>query len=372
MEMKIIMPLVSIGMPLYNAAKTLRPALDSILAQDYINFELIISDNASRDETAEICKEFASRDRRIVYYRNERNMGGTWNFNHVVKLSKGKYFMRMSHDDIRAPTYLSKCVALLESNEQAVLCHSYTAAFYGDINNVLSIITHDSLVGIRSPWKRFIEALKHLPGSAIDGLFRTETLKTKTRLLENYISSDIVLTHEISLYGEFVQVPEVLFWRSGKAVLPPPQEIYPLFDMDGKTSKKYYPFLTVAANHASSIFRSPLSISSKLSLLIFVIYHEIQTVTIKALFRSVTALMGANCPGFLIRGAISIVNNNPNINMLKNPLEIPPALQPTWPLLNHRKLKEAVSLQYLLVEKLFKKVKLRRKMQSGISHKNDQ
>ncbi len=346
-------PLVSVGMPIYNGGKVLRRALDSILAQDYSNFELIISDNASSDETSEICKEYSLRDTRIIYFRAARNMGAAWNFNQVVKLSKGKYFMRMSHDDIRAPTYISQCVALLEANDRAVLCHTYTAAFYGDLTNVLTIITHDSLVGIKSARRRFIEALKYLPASAIDGIIRTETLRTRTRLMGNYISSDIVLTHELSLYGDFIQVPEVLFWRSGKSVLPSPQEIYPLYGIGTKMPRVYYPFLTVVSNHAKSIARSPLPIPVKLSLLIYLFYHEMKIVMCKMLFRGVTALLGARCPGMLIRHAISIVNDNPNIHMLKLPRELPPALQPTWPLLNHRDLQAAVSLQGALVEKLF-------------------
>ena len=347
-------PLVSVGMPVYNGAKTLRRAMDSILEQDYSNFELIISDNASTDETARICKEIAIQDSRIAYYRAERNMGAMWNFNHVVKLSKGKYFMRMSHDDIRAPSYLSKCVALLESNEKAVLCHSHTAAFYGDVTNILAIITHDSMDEIRCPRKRFTAALKHLPATAIDGVIRTETLKTKVRLMENYVASDIVFIKRLSLYGEFVQVPEILFWRSGKAILHAPQEMYPMYGIGQKTQKLYFPFLTVVINHAKSIIRAPLSIASKLLLFIFLIAHEMKIIASKALFRAGTALMGANCPGFLIRAAISVVNN-PNIRVLKHPRELPPALQPTWKLLNHRNLERAERLQRLLIEKLYKR-----------------
>lgn len=349
------MPLVSVGMPVYNGAKTLRRALDSILAQDYSNLEIIISDNASVDETSKICREYAAGDKRISYYRIEKNMGAVWNFNHLIKLSKGKYFMRMSHDDVRDSTYISKCVVLLEANEKAVLCHSYTAAFYGDITNVLAILVHDSLDGIRCPRKRFSAALKHLPASAIDGVIKTETLKTKVRLMGNYMSSDVVLTCELSLYGEFVQVPEVLFWRSGKAILPSPKEIYPLYGIGEKPSKLHYPFLIVAVNHAKSVIRAPLSIIAKALLLIFLAQHEMKIVVVKALFRSGTALMGASCPGFIVKTAVSVVGNNPNIRMLKHFYELPPALQPTWKLLNHRNPERAKRLQRLLIENFFKK-----------------
>lgn len=91
-------PLVSIGMPVYNGEKYIRQALDSLLAQDYGHFELIISDNASTDGTPEICREYAARDSRIAYYRNQENMGAAWNFKRVLDLAAGEYFMWLPHD----------------------------------------------------------------------------------------------------------------------------------------------------------------------------------------------------------------------------------------------------------------------------------
>lgn len=347
------MPLVSVGIPVHNGAKTLRRALDSILLQDYTNLEIIISDNASIDETPDICREYAARDRRIFYYRMEKNVGATENFNYVIKSSKGKYFMRMSHDDVRGLAYISRCVALLEANAQSVLCHSHTAAFYGDITNVLAIITHDSMEGIHCPVKRFVAALEHLPGSAIDGVIRAETLKTKIRPMENYMSSDIVMMCELSLYGEFIQVPDVLFWRSGKTILPSPKEIYAVYGIGKKQLRLRSPFLLVALNHAKSINRAPLSIVAKAYLLISLVWHELKIIAAKMLFRAGTTLMGANCPGFLVKIAVSVVNNDPNIRRLKPFYELPPTLQPVWKLLNHRNFERAISLQRLLIEKYF-------------------
>ena len=83
--MAAIKPLVSIGMLVYNGEMHIRQALDSLLAQEYENFELIISDNASTDRTQDICLEYAARDERIRYYRNETNMGA---------LNPGSHFRR--------------------------------------------------------------------------------------------------------------------------------------------------------------------------------------------------------------------------------------------------------------------------------------
>ena len=109
-------------MPVRNAERHLREAIDSLLAQDYPNFELIISDNASSDATESICRDYAGRDQRVGYHRSKQDRGAVWNFNQVFALAGGKYFMWAAHDDLRAPRYLSACVAELESRKDAAMC----------------------------------------------------------------------------------------------------------------------------------------------------------------------------------------------------------------------------------------------------------
>lgn len=92
-------PTVSIGMPVYNGAEYIRETLDALLAQTFTDFELIISDNASTDETAEICREYAERDLRIVYIRQEGNIGARANFQLVLDKARGAYFMWAAADD---------------------------------------------------------------------------------------------------------------------------------------------------------------------------------------------------------------------------------------------------------------------------------
>ena len=110
------LPLVSIGLPVYNAERHLAKALDSLLAQDYESFELIVSDNASTDSTQEICTSYAKRDSRLRYHRAEHNMGAIWNFNRVFELATGEYFMWAAHDDLRDPRYVSACLAAMQSH----------------------------------------------------------------------------------------------------------------------------------------------------------------------------------------------------------------------------------------------------------------
>jgi glycosyltransferase involved in cell wall biosynthesis len=92
-------PKISIGMPVWNGEPFIKDALHSILNQTYVNFELIISDNGSNDQTEEICKYFKSRDERIKYYRSPVNKGGFNNFMSVLNKSDGDYFMWAAADD---------------------------------------------------------------------------------------------------------------------------------------------------------------------------------------------------------------------------------------------------------------------------------
>ena len=101
-------PRVSIGMPVFNGEPFIRKALDSLLAQTHTDFELIISDNASTDATAEICKEYAEKDGRIRYIRQPKNMEALSNFNFVLDQARSEYFMWAAADDIWHKNFLSK------------------------------------------------------------------------------------------------------------------------------------------------------------------------------------------------------------------------------------------------------------------------
>lgn len=118
--------LVSIGMPIYNAEKFLRRAIDSLLAQTYDNLEIIISDNASLDGTEAICREYQKYCSRIKYFRQHVNIGAARNFNFVIEVAVGDYFMFAAHDDYWAPGFVEKNKANLERNKDCVMSCSET------------------------------------------------------------------------------------------------------------------------------------------------------------------------------------------------------------------------------------------------------
>ena len=207
-------PLVSIGMPLYNADQYLREALDSLLAQDYPNFELIISDNASTDSTEAICREYAARDARVSYSRNEENIGAFRNQNKLMQMAGGKYFMLAAHDDLRAPSCVSECVAALEENPEAVFCCTQTVFIDQGGAVVPGYEQGHSTFGTPGLNRRQrVRAFLRKPGAYYGyyGLMRTSALR-QTRPLQNVMGLDVVFLLEMSLMGPIIKLPRPLFF----------------------------------------------------------------------------------------------------------------------------------------------------------------
>lgn len=111
--------LISIVLPVYNGEKYLRESIDSVLAQTYKNWELLIVDDCSTDSSAAIAKEYASKDRRIYYYRNENNLRLPRNLNKGFRLAKGDYLTWTSDDNKFKPMALEKMYDALKNNQDA-------------------------------------------------------------------------------------------------------------------------------------------------------------------------------------------------------------------------------------------------------------
>ena len=107
---------------MYNGAQYVAEAVASVLAQTESGFELVISDNASTDDTEEICRDFAARDERVVYVRNKANVGGAPNYNRCLALSSAtEFFKWIAHDDTIDSRFLELCSAALDAEPEASL-----------------------------------------------------------------------------------------------------------------------------------------------------------------------------------------------------------------------------------------------------------
>lgn len=208
-------PRVSIGMPVCNGENYLREAVDSILAQTFTDFELIISDNGSTDATGAICREYADRDPRVHYERSETNRGGAWNRSRVFALATGEYFMWHDHDDRSAPELIARCVAVLDARPEVVNCHANTTVID---ERGATLYHYVEGADLRAPsaydrLRRYIRHDRHCPlCSLYFGLMRREVLG-RTRLIEPYVNAELSLMSELALRGHFYEIPQHLFER---------------------------------------------------------------------------------------------------------------------------------------------------------------
>jgi glycosyltransferase involved in cell wall biosynthesis len=115
-------PRVSVCVPVYNGARYLRESLESVLSQTYGDLEVVVSDNCSTDETAEIAQSFG--DARVRYSRNSKNLGLVGNFNRCLALARGEYVCIWAHDDVMLPHNLHRKVQLLDADAALGFVHS--------------------------------------------------------------------------------------------------------------------------------------------------------------------------------------------------------------------------------------------------------
>ncbi|HTV55135.1 MAG TPA: glycosyltransferase [Terriglobia bacterium] len=259
-------PLVSIGMPVYNGEKYLRGALNSLLAQDYSRFELIISDNNSHDATESICREFQASDPRIRYIRQSENQGAPWNFKFVVEEARGEYFMWAAHDDLWDPSYLGKCLRTLRSRDGAVLCCTEVNFIDAEGNPSPYLVGFKNLDTEGMPPVRRIHALIARMGwYAAYGLMPTEAIRSAKAFGRGVFGFDVIFTLELMLMGEIAKVHEPLFFY--RIVKPKTAADFQAdFNSESKPEAPTpIPYTELATNLLKVVYRSALSPEEKLA-----------------------------------------------------------------------------------------------------------
>ncbi|WP_445370373.1 glycosyltransferase family 2 protein [Methylomonas sp. HW2-6] len=224
-------PKVTIGLPVYNGERYLDACINSLLAQNYKNFSIIISDNASNDSTGIICRRYAETTPNIRYIRHEINRGASWNFNYVFceSTKEAKYFMWAAHDDLWKANYIERCVDELENNPDAVACGCEPCFINADGEIVYPLFEYNKLdtryMLIRD---RVRELVRIINWYSIYSVIRVDALK-KTNLTTERYGSDVILLLELLLLGQTLIVEEKLFlYRlSHKTALEQMQDVCP-------------------------------------------------------------------------------------------------------------------------------------------------
>jgi len=200
-------PKVSIGMPVYNGSPFIREALDSLLNQTFTDFELIISDNASTDETESICREYAAKDPRIRYVRQPENRGALLNFRFVLDEAVGTYFMWAAADDRRGEEFLKLATSVLECNHQVGLVFSWQ-----ETKDLLTGESQKSEIGFSTSRRKLFRILfriHHGNSCLVYGLHRMSVIRRLQ--LESMDYWDVYLAHWYELNSLIVVIPAYLF-----------------------------------------------------------------------------------------------------------------------------------------------------------------
>ncbi len=203
-------PRVSLGLPVYNGADYLRLTLESIIAQTFEDWELIISDNGSTDETMDIVAEFAALDERITYRRHPSNIGAHRNYNSIIPHATGEYFKWLAHDDLHAPSFLERCVEILDARPEVVLAFAATDRI-DENGDKLSELRSTQSYERSSPYRRLRAYVgDRTKAPQIFGVMRRSTL-LETALLGDYVGSDFTFLQEMAMRGRFAYIEEPLF-----------------------------------------------------------------------------------------------------------------------------------------------------------------
>ena len=202
---------LTIGLPVYNGSAFLARSLESLLGQTFDDFELIISDNASSDDTPAICRAYARQDSRIRYFRQPQNIGAAGNHNFVASAATTEFFKFASHDDVYARDLLKRCVDALDEYPKIVLAHSWTAMIDDDATVTMALEYPLATSSPRAP-ERFRSMLMVSGGDDIYGVMRRSRLQGVLNH-GSYYRAYRVMMCEVSLRGPFYQVPEWLYFR---------------------------------------------------------------------------------------------------------------------------------------------------------------
>ncbi|HET9466003.1 MAG TPA: glycosyltransferase family 2 protein [Gemmatimonadales bacterium] len=206
-------PRVVALVPAWKASAFIGATLEALAAQTCPNLEILISDDASPDDTAALCERFAARDARFRVIRQPRNLGWIGNVNALLREARGDYLVFAFHDDLLEPSYLDQCVAALEANPRAILAFTDIELVRQD--GAREDISFTGLDGVaeRIDRARLMARRQGEWWVPNRGVFRASAARAIGGLrshLGGEFSADWPWLLQMSLLGEFVRVPKSL------------------------------------------------------------------------------------------------------------------------------------------------------------------
>ncbi|MCL4695063.1 MAG: glycosyltransferase family 2 protein [Candidatus Hydrogenedentes bacterium] len=202
-------PRVTIGIPAYRNARTIRATIDSVLAQSYGDFKVVISDDVSPDGTAEICRSIAATDSRITFVQQPQNLN-YGNFRYLVNTADTEYFMWLAGDDTIAPDYVKENLRILEARKDVVLSVSKCLFVSGERHIGLATGTYPLMGPTNDNVLRYM--FRPCDNTRMYGIFRTEVL-SKSFPKKDFFGYDFVVSLISLLYGKHYEIPHIMMRR---------------------------------------------------------------------------------------------------------------------------------------------------------------
>ena len=199
-------PMVSVGIPTYNQSEFLRQAIQSVLNQTFQDFEVIVVDDCSTDNTPDVVRQFD--DRRIRYHRTDVNLRPPRSWNECVRIAQGEYFAILPHDDLYEPTFLARMISALDQNPSV----GFAQCAHFSVNEDLPVLEERYIAKkefvARGEEALLIQTRRHLMNPA-SILFRRNSV-VKHGLWKVYYWDDEVLILKIGFHDGFVYLPYCL------------------------------------------------------------------------------------------------------------------------------------------------------------------
>lgn len=278
-------PLVSIGIPTFNGGRRIAKAIDSIIGQSYENYEVVISDNASEDDTEQVCRAYSRQNDRISYYQQKTNVGAWQNFNAVKDKATGKYFMWLSDDDELGDGILGRYVQFMEKNKEYALVSGKIN--YWQNGKLRYVEQNLNFEADNNLWRVLSYYAKVVEGALFYGLMRLEDVKPIS-LKRNTIGSDWHLVANLAYKGRIKQLDFTSYnkhsgglssqWKNYAAVVEAPR-FYAQYPYVGMASDAFRDIMNSHIYHQENlIYRAVIASLSFMIILVnyyFKIYPRI-------------------------------------------------------------------------------------------------
>jgi glycosyltransferase involved in cell wall biosynthesis len=200
---------ITVGLPVHNGAQTLARAFDQMQAQTYADFRLVVSDNASTDDTQRICKDYAARDSRIEYHRIDKLIPASENYRGLIMGASTPYFMWISHDDIWLPTFIEKCLGAIRNRPNVVCVVPRSNVIEYDGRRTLDYDTAPLRGTAALRLALFLSKVSN--NHRYYGVFRTDALQRSFPVGDWFFAYDWLVVALSTLEGEHEEIPDVLF-----------------------------------------------------------------------------------------------------------------------------------------------------------------